>query len=91
MISKLSVKFPNRFSLRLGNCTSSRPLATASAKPSNSRIGFTTVRYLLKGELLEDGKLAFGSGAPLLMFICFLAILITLIVKMVRNGKEAEE
>ena len=53
--------------------------------------GFTTVRYLLKGELLEDGKLAFGSGAPLLMFICFLAILITLIVKTVRNGKEAEE
>ena len=53
--------------------------------------GFTTIRYLIKGELLEGGLLTFGSGAPLVMFICFLAILITLIVKTVRNGKEAEE
>lgn len=53
--------------------------------------GFTTVRYLTAGELLEDGRLTFSSGAPALMFICFLAILITLIVKTVRNGKEAEE
>ena len=53
--------------------------------------GFTTVRYLIRGELLEGGLLTFGSGAPLVMFICFLTILITLIVKTVRNGKEAEE
>ena len=53
--------------------------------------GFTTIRYLIKGELLEGGLLTFGSGAPLVMFICFLTILITLIVKTVRNGKEAEE
>lgn len=53
--------------------------------------GFTTVRYLLKGELLEGGMLTFGSGAPVVMFVCFLAILITLIVKTVRNRKEAEE
>ena len=53
--------------------------------------GFVTVRYAANGELLEDGQLTFGSGAPALMFICFLAILITLIVKTIRNGKEAEE
>ena len=53
--------------------------------------GATTVRYLMEGEILEDGKLTFGSGAPALMFVCFLAILITLIVKTVRNRKEAEE
>ena len=45
----------------------------------------------MEGEILEDGKLTFGSGAPALMFVCFLAILITLIVKTVRNRKEAEE
>ena len=43
------------------------------------------------GELLEGGMLTFGSGAPVVMFVCVLAILITLIVKTVRNGKEAEE
>ena len=53
--------------------------------------GFTTIRYLTAGELLEDGKLTFSSGAPAVMFVCFLAVLITLIVKTVRNGKEAEE
>ena len=53
--------------------------------------GATTVRYLMEGEILEDGKLTFGSGAPALMFVCFLAILVTLIVKTVRNRKEAEE
>ena len=53
--------------------------------------GFVTVRYAAKGELIENGQLAFGGGAPALMFVCFLAILITLIVKTIRNGKEAEE
>jgi len=53
--------------------------------------GFVTVRYAEKGELLENGQLTFGGGAPALMFVCFLAILITLIVKTIRNGKEAEE
>ena len=53
--------------------------------------GFVTLRYAFEGSLLEDGKLAFGGGAPALMFICFLAILITLIVKTIRNRKEAEE
>ncbi len=53
--------------------------------------GVSAVRYLMKGEMLEGGKLAFGGGAPAVMFICFLAILITLIVKTARNRKEAEE
>ena len=53
--------------------------------------GIVTVRYITQGELLEDGKLAFGSGAPALMFVCFLAVLVTLIVKTIRNRKEAEE
>ena len=53
--------------------------------------GIAAVRYLAKGEMLEDGKLTFGGGAPAVMFICFLAILITLVVKTVRNRKEAEE
>ena len=52
---------------------------------------FVSIRYLTKGEMLEDGKLTFGGGAPAIMCVCFLAILITLIVKTVRNGKEAEE
>ncbi len=53
--------------------------------------GAVAVRYLTNGEMLEDGKLTFGSGAPAIMFICFLAILIVLIVKTIRNRKEAEE
>ena len=53
--------------------------------------GIVAVRYIAEGKMLEDGKLAFGSGAPALMFICFLVILITLIVKTVRGGKEEEE
>ena len=53
--------------------------------------GIATVRYLMEGEMLEDGKLTFSSGAPAAMFVCFLAVLITLIVKTIRNGKEAEE
>ena len=53
--------------------------------------GFVAVRYIAEGKMLEDGKLAFGSGAPALMFICFLVILVTLIVKTVRGGKEEEE
>ena len=53
--------------------------------------GLATIRFLMEGEILKDGKLTFGSGAPAAMFVCFLAILITLIVKTVRNRKEAEE
>ena len=53
--------------------------------------GFVTVRYAIQGELFENGQLTFGGGAPALMFVCFLAILITLIVKTVRNRKGAEE
>ena len=53
--------------------------------------GFVAVRDAVNGKLLENGQLTFGGGAPALMFICFLAILITLIVKTIRNGKEAEE
>lgn len=53
--------------------------------------GFVAVRYLINGEMLEDGKLTFGGGAPAIMFVCFLAILIVLIVKTIRNRKEADE
>ena len=53
--------------------------------------GLASIRYITEGEFLKTGTLACDSGAPVLMFICFLAILITLIVKTVRNRKEAEE
>ena len=53
--------------------------------------GVVAVRYLAEGKMLENGKLGFGGGAPALMFVCFLAILATLIVKTVRNRKGAEE
>ena len=53
--------------------------------------GFVAVRYAVRGSLLEEGKLDLSGGAPALMFFCFLAILITLIVKTIRNRKEAEE
>ncbi len=53
--------------------------------------GFVVVRNIINNEMLEDGKLAFVSGAPAVMVICFLAILITLAVKTIRNRKEAEE
>jgi len=53
--------------------------------------GFVAVRYLSEGKMLESGKLDFSHGASALMFVCFLAVLITLIVKLIRNRKEAEE
>ena len=53
--------------------------------------GFSAVRNLAEGKMLENGRLTFGSGAPALMCVCFLAILVTLIVRTVRSGKEAEE
>ena len=53
--------------------------------------GFVFVRSVMDGKVLEDGKLTFGSGAPAVMAVCFLAILITLAVKTVRNRKEADE
>ena len=53
--------------------------------------GLASVRYIMEGEFLQSGVLTFDSGAPVLMFVCFLAILITLIVKTIRNRKEAEE
>jgi len=53
--------------------------------------GFVFVRSVMDGTILEDGKLTFGSGAPAVMAVCFLAILITLAVKTVRNRKEADE
>ena len=53
--------------------------------------GFVAVRDAVNGNLLENGQLTFGGGAPALMFVCFLAILITLIVRTIRTGKEAEE
>ncbi len=53
--------------------------------------GLASIRFITEGELLKSGTLTFDCGAPIMMFICFLAILITLIVKTVRNRKEAEE
>ena len=53
--------------------------------------GIITVRHLMEGDLLENGKLTFSGGAGAVMCIGFLTLLLTLIVKTVRNGKEAEE
>ena len=52
---------------------------------------FVTIRNMTEGGMLTDGKLTFRNGAPAGMCVCFLAILITLIVKIIRNRKEAEE
>ena len=49
------------------------------------------VRHAVMGTMLENGKLDFGVGAGIMMGICFLAILVTLIVKKMKNGKEAAE
>ena len=53
--------------------------------------GLVFVRSLVDGKMLEDGKLTFGSSAPAVIAVCFLAILITLAVKTIRNRKEADE
>ena len=53
--------------------------------------GIATVRHLMNGDFLENGKLTFGSGCSAVMFAGFLVLLITLIVKTVRGGKETEE
>ncbi len=53
--------------------------------------GLASIRFIMEGELLKSGTLTFDCGAPIMTVICFLAIPITLIVKTVRNRKEAEE
>ena len=50
-----------------------------------------TIRNLINGTLLENGKLTIGSGMPLVMLVCFLVILVTLIAKTVSNGKGADK
>ena len=50
-----------------------------------------TVRNLTDGKMLENGRLTFQGGTPAAMAAAFLVILITLIVKTVRNRKEAGE
>ena len=49
------------------------------------------VRHAVMGTMLENGKLEFGVGAGIVMCVCFLSILVTLIVKKMKSGKEAEE
>lgn len=53
--------------------------------------GFNTIRSIINGELLENGKLTFCSSTSAVVFVAFLVILITLLVKTARNRKEAEE
>ena len=53
--------------------------------------GFNTVRSIIRGELLEDGRLTFCSGTSAVVFVAFLVILMTLHVKTARDRKEAEE
>ena len=53
--------------------------------------GAVTIRHLMEKNLLEDGTLTFSGGSSAVMCLGFLALLITLIVKTVRSGKEAEE
>ena len=49
------------------------------------------VRHAVMGTLLENGMLEFGVGAGIVMCVCFTAILVTLIVKKIKVGKEAED
>ena len=49
------------------------------------------VRHAIMGTMMDGGKLDFGVGAGIVTGVCFLAILVTLIVKKMKNGKEAEE
>ncbi len=53
--------------------------------------GFSAVRHLINGTMLEEGRLGFSGGSNLLMFLGFLTILITLILKTIRNRNEAGE
>ncbi len=53
--------------------------------------GISAVRHITLGTLLEEGRLGFSGGTNILMCLGFLTILITLIVKTLRNRKEAEE
>ena len=50
-----------------------------------------TVRSLVRGELLEDGRLTFCGGSPVLLGAAFLILLITLMVETARGRKEAAE
>ena len=50
-----------------------------------------TIRRMAEGEILENGVLTFSGGSSLLLSAGFLVILITLIIKSLRGGKEAEE
>ena len=69
-----------------------RPFFLPVSSPNYSLAeGLAAVRYLTNSEMLEDGKLTFGGGTPAIMFICFLAILIVLNFKTIRNRKEAVE
>ena len=53
--------------------------------------GIITIRHLTEGGMLEAGKLGFSGGAPAAMCACFLILLITLILKTIRNRNGAEE
>ena len=49
------------------------------------------IRHAARGTVLENGRLEFGFGAGIVMCVCFTAILVTLIVKKMKAGKEADE
>ena len=48
------------------------------------------VRHAAMGELMVNGQLDFGVGAGIVMCVCFAVILVTLVIKKIRVGKEAE-
>ena len=50
-----------------------------------------TVRNLTEGKMLENGRLTFQGGAPAATAAGFTVLLTVLIVKTIRNRKEAEE
>ena len=49
------------------------------------------IRLFIRGEIIVDGMVDFSAGCAVLMAVGFLVILITLIVKLSRERKEAEE
>ena len=49
------------------------------------------VRKLQEGTAVVDGRLTLSFGAPALLSLCFLVVLITLGVKMAHSGKEVSE
>ena len=49
------------------------------------------IRHIAIGELMDDGKVNFTLGSAVVVGLCFLVMLVTLVIKIKNDKKEAEE